>query len=310
MPITLITGTPGAGKTLFAVKLLAEKLVPTGRTIYTNIAGLREFAPNVKAVPDDAAYNWRDYDDGCIFIFDEIQRQYPVKNSMTKNPEYISGYETHRHRGMDFYFITQGPYLIDRHLHPLIDRHYHIYRPFGLKRSTVMDWNGINPNPAPKQSRSNASVKNFRFPKKYFDLYQSATVHTVKARVPWKLVLTLGGMVAAFALGGTYLYSRLASSSLFGDTPTASIDADPSNSLAGGQLDPQLGYPPSGTLDAPCAALVATGSRAALVRFGVALASLPLKNVSGQFVTVQNITGEPVTVARCRPSGAQQRPTP
>lgn len=197
MPITLVTGTPGAGKTLFAVKKIVEEIIPTGRPIYVNINGFSHPSPNVHVVGEEGPREWLSYPDGAFCIFDEVQRQYPFKNSMSKNPDYITGYETHRHRGMDFIFITQGPYLIDRHLHPLIDHHFHIYRPFGLKRSTVLEWQGVNEKPAPLQSRANAVVRNFNFPKKYFSHYKSATIHTVKMTIPWKLV----GFFLLLALG-------------------------------------------------------------------------------------------------------------
>lgn len=217
MPITLITGTPGAGKTLFAVKKLLEEVLPTGRPVYTNIAGFSapQF-PNLHVIGDEGPREWINYPDGAFCVFDEVQRQYPFKNSMTKNPDYITGYETHRHRGMDFIFITQGPYLIDRHLHPLIDRHYHVYRPFGFRRSTLLEWQGVNPNPAPLQSRANAAVKNFTFPKKYFSHYKSATQHTVKVRFPWKLAAIFAAILGLCAFAVYRGYSALSSDLIAG----------------------------------------------------------------------------------------------
>lgn len=227
MPITLITGTPGAGKTLYAVKMLIEQYLPTGRQIYTNINGLDVGNDNVHVLPEDGPMTWMSYPDGSLFFFDEVQTQYPFKNSMSKTPDYIKAYETHRHRGMDFVFITQGPYLLDRHLHPLIDRHMHVYRPFGLKRSTVLEWNGVNPNPAPAQSRSNALVKNFSFPKKYFDYYKSATVHTVKMRWPVKLIVVLFALL--FAFGGLiyFAFFRIPDLSVFSDEPLENLHTGP-----------------------------------------------------------------------------------
>lgn len=207
MPITLITGTPGAGKTLFAVKQIFEDLLPTGRDVYSNISGLDASGyENLHIVDKDAPFHWMDYPDGAIFVFDEIQEQYPFKNAMSKAPPYITGYETHRHKGFDFFFITQGPYLIDRHLHPLIQTHYHIYRPFGMKRSTVLMWNGVNAKPEPAQNRSNAIVKNFSFPAKYFDKYKSATKHTVKLRIPWKLIGIFVLLLLGFGFLGYKVY--------------------------------------------------------------------------------------------------------
>lgn len=203
MPITLVTGTPGAGKTLYTVQLLVEKLHKQGRRIFHNISGLdlRELAKigvnpfMIHAVGDDGPFEWFEYPDGSMFIFDEVQRQYPPRNTMSKVPKFISEYETHRHRGMDFYFITQGPRLIDRHLHDLITRHFHLYRAFGMKRSQVYSWNAVNPNPNPAQTKKNSVNAQFAFPKKMYRLYKSASLHTVKREIPWKIVVYSVGAV-------------------------------------------------------------------------------------------------------------------
>lgn len=204
MPITLITGTPGAGKTLYTVRLLVEKIAQEGRHVFHNINGLdlRELAKLglnpflIQRCGEEGPLDWFEYPDGSIFIFDEVQRQYPPRNTMSKVPRHISEYETHRHRGMDFYFVTQGPRLIDRHLHDLITKHVHLYRPFGVKMSQVYTWNLVNPNPNPAQSKSNSVNASFRFPPKLYKLYRSASMHTVKRQIPWKVVGYATGAVA------------------------------------------------------------------------------------------------------------------
>lgn len=212
MPITLVTGTPGAGKTLFVVKELIEKLSKDGRPIYHNITGLDLVAlAKMKVNPfnifycgDDGPYNWPEYDPGCIFIFDEVQQQYPPRNPSSKTPEYLAGLETHRKKGHDFWMITQHPSLIDNHVKRLASRHFHLYRPFGLARSTLFEWQGVNSEPNPRQSRSNAATNGFSFPKNYFKAYHSAEIHTVKARIPWRLVAIVVALFVA-ASGVAYM---------------------------------------------------------------------------------------------------------
>ena len=275
MPITLITGTPGAGKTLYAVKKLVEELVPSGRQIFVNINGLDVPNENVHPCDDETPMKWMDYPDGSIFIFDEVQRQYPFKNAMSKVPDYITAYETHRHRGMDFYFITQGPHLLERHLFPLIDRHFHIYRPFGLKRSTVLEWNGVNPTPAPRQSRTNAMIKSFNFPKKYFSLYKSATVHTVKMRVPWKLVIVVGLVFAAFLTLGIWGFFKFSGGGFM--DPTKNGLSDPQKIAAGGDDVFDLTNPMAKEQEPPaplCASLVASSPSSLHFRYAGRLVSV------------------------------------
>lgn len=205
MAVTLLTGTPGAGKTLYAVQLLVEKFAPSGRRIVTDIEGLQDLPDNVIVVPQgsDMATRWHLEEDGTLFIFDECQRHYPVRNSQSKPPIYISEFETHRHRAFDFFLITQDPRLIDRHLHPLIGMHIHLYRAFNMKRSIIYEWNVINPNPAPAQSKSTAIRKHWSFPKQHFKKYKSASQHTMKLRVPGKLMIILGCILifGGWALG-------------------------------------------------------------------------------------------------------------
>lgn len=88
MPITLITGKPGAGKTLAAVKMIVEDLLPTGRPIYAQINGLQYDALGVlRLVADDqvqdaaarvaALRHWHELPDGAVIIIDECQDVFP-----------------------------------------------------------------------------------------------------------------------------------------------------------------------------------------------------------------------------------------
>lgn len=198
--LTLVTGSPGAGKTLWTVKHIVEELVPTGRPIFTNINGLNIDAPNVHQCDDDMPYKWFEQEDGSIFVFDEVQRQYPPRHATSKVPKHISEYQTHRHKGMDIFLVTQGPKLIDRHLHDLTERHVHLFRAFGMSRSKIYDWGSVNDTPQPPQSWSSAMKSTFNFPKKYYDYYKSATIHTVQPRLPWKWFLLIG-VLGLFVIG-------------------------------------------------------------------------------------------------------------
>lgn len=237
MPIHLITGKPGAGKTLCAVKLLVEEHVPTGRPVYAYIDGLAYEELGVKRlVPEEDELNdakrisalrtWHNVEEGAIVFIDECQHCFPPRNGASAVPPYIRHFETHRHYGQDIVLITQGPKLIDRHLHDLIDQHWHVFRAFGLKTSVIRKWQGVNPEPEPSQNESNVAKDRFVFPKKYFRLYKSATVHTVQARLPWgKLGIALGAFLMAVA-GFALTFRSLTTRSVDGSAEiAASIDA-------------------------------------------------------------------------------------
>lgn len=88
--ITLITGTPGSGKTLFAVTKILEyvkqnqKLLEQGkepRMIYANIDGL-----NIDGV-EPAPVDWRDTPDGSVIFYDEIQQLEPFQKTYPNPPK-------------------------------------------------------------------------------------------------------------------------------------------------------------------------------------------------------------------------------
>lgn len=240
--ITLVTGTPGAGKTLWNVNNILTNLLKTGRPIYSNINGLSIDDPNVTIVDDDVMTKWMDYPDGSIFIFDECQTVYRPRASGAKVPDYIAKFETHRHHGFDFYLITQYPGFIDKNIRELVGLHVHLYRPFNLKRSQVFEWPAVNPDPNPAQSAATASRKQFVFPKSAYQHYKSASQHTMKVRLPWgPILMVLASMLVAVA-GSLYAFR-----SVFPAAPAASISTDatqsPVDSLTGDTKDRRADYP-------------------------------------------------------------------
>ena len=206
--IYLITGTPGAGKTLFTVKMLLENLVHDGREIYTNIEGLNVDQEHVHHIENDEVKDWPNLPDKRIYIIDECQQHFPNRNQSSRVPLHVSKFETHRHHGHDFYLITQGPTLLDPHIRPLVTEHIHLYRAYGLSRASVFRWNTINMTPNPVQSRITAERENFSYPKKYFQNYKSSVQHTAKSRIPKKL-LAIAALLIAGAVFAVYNFFQI-----------------------------------------------------------------------------------------------------
>lgn len=205
--IRLITGIPGAGKTLLAVEIIRDVMLSdTPRVIYTNIKGLDHTALRTFDLVDPTA--WFDLPDGSMVIIDECQQYFPPRPNGSKVPESVSRFETHRHQGLDIVLISQHPRLLDQNIRRLVEHHQHCYRPFGLKQRTVMEWNVCNDDPTPKQSESSAELVKKKFDTSLYQYYQSATVHTHKTRYPWKKIILFAasivvfiGCVTAFILG-------------------------------------------------------------------------------------------------------------
>lgn len=192
--ITLITGTPGAGKTLYAlnyVKDLAER--ETRPVFYNGIADL-----NLPWTEIDKGEDWHQCPTGAIVVIDECQRVFRPRGNGTAVPKHVELLETHRHMGIDLVIITQHSMLIESNVRKLVGRHFHVMRTFGMARATVHEWASVKDNC--DKSRSDSIKHSFGYPKESYKWYKSAELHTHKARIPMKLwvfgilPLVLGGI--------------------------------------------------------------------------------------------------------------------
>lgn len=185
--ITLITAVPGSGKTLYSISLI-DKALRDGRQVYTNIDSLvlDKFHNNSNLHP--APLDWTLVPDGSLVVYDEAQQLglYPAdaKAGLVTDPR-LKAMETHRHRGIDLVFITQSPTLVHHHIRKLCGEHVHFYRGRGSRVVAKYVWSHSVSNPNNRGEQSRASSSLFRFPKKYFSYYQSATIHTHRFSVPW-----------------------------------------------------------------------------------------------------------------------------
>jgi len=187
--ITLITGVPGAGKTLRAVYLIMQAL-EKGRLVFTDIDGFNH--PDVQTAPND----WRDTPEGSLVVYDESQKTYPSTGKAGRvEDERITSLETHRHTGHDLIFITQAPTLIHHHIRKLVGLHIHVHRAAGLKRATLFTWDFTCEAPNDRREQERADTENWFYPKDLFKYYKSATIHTHKFNVPKKIAFALSAVV-------------------------------------------------------------------------------------------------------------------
>lgn len=196
MAINLITGQPGAGKTLRMlqeVKILSE--AENRQVYYSGVADLK--LPWIEIEAD----KWFECPVGSIIVIDEAQRVFRNRANGSAVPKHVSELETHRHHGFDIFMTTQQPRLIDSNVRALVGRHLHVMRAFGLQRANVHEWYGINENCA--KSRKDSVLHKWSYPKDVFDYYKSAELHTVKKRLPAKLLWLL---ILPFVLVGAVYY--------------------------------------------------------------------------------------------------------
>ena len=193
MSIILHSGIPGAGKSHRLVKMIRDELIPTGRNVVANIEGLKLPGVDVISQDDDAPMRWQDYPDGTIFVFDEIWKWWGSDLSPTKMPEAIKQLRVHRHRGFDFHIITQDPSDLTKRVRTLIQEHHHQRRILGSGRIRVDRYHGINEEPAKDVKAEDSDPSFYHLDPSIFPLYKSATQHTMRRRIPRKLVLAISG---------------------------------------------------------------------------------------------------------------------
>jgi zona occludens toxin len=234
--ITLITGAPGAGKSSALVSLLVE--LAKGREIYAN--GIPDLKVPHTPLPDP--HTWPDtVPDGAAIVIDEVQNAWRPMGPGQKVPADIAALETHRHRGLDFFIITQGPRLVHSNVRALVGRHVHL-RELGVLGRWWYEWPECNDQCA--TSWKNAPIKKrYRLNKETFGLYKSASVHVKPIRsFPKMLVVALAAVVGTVGLA-YYSYTRIQARIAPPATKPAAVDAKaPGASLNGSVGTPAKPY--------------------------------------------------------------------
>lgn len=197
--ITLITGLPGNGKTLFALSYIKAKAEKEGREVYYH--GISQLTlPWTEFKAED----WPTLPDGSMVVIDESQFIFPRKPNGAQLPEHYEKLAVHRHKGLDIYLITQHPTLLDNFVRKLVGQHFHAVRKFGFERSTIYEWSAANPAPETVASQKSAIPLKWSFDKKAYDWYKSAEVHTVKKRIPAKVVMV--GVLVVAVIGSLFWF--------------------------------------------------------------------------------------------------------
>jgi len=223
------TGLPGHGKTLSTLSEVEEyrtnqtddkgNPLPDREVFYFGINELK-----LNWLPLENPHKWYELPDNCIVVIDEAQEHFPVRSPKDKVPEYCSKFERHRHTGIDIFLITQDVRFLDHHVRRLVGNHKHIERKFGTETAVILSWEKTG-DPDDYHSREKAEKAPYRYPKKYYSAYKSATIHTVKRKFP-KILLLIPAIFLVIGLAIYFLYSTL----LGGDSKQAEVLADSASS--------------------------------------------------------------------------------
>lgn len=194
--LTLITGQPGHGKSLYTIAFVEAKRKAESRPVF--YFGIPELSLPWTMLED--ATKWHECPEKSIIVIDEVQKVMPPRPSSSKPPLHVSELETHRHKGFDLFFMTQDPSLVDNHLKKLAGEHIHLIRQWGRQKADLFKMQKV-------QDPTNANLKralhtSFPYPKEVFGWYKSADAHTHKKSIPLKYYMMYALPVVAVAAAG------------------------------------------------------------------------------------------------------------
>lgn len=244
--ITLISGVPGAGKSLYCVtEVLLVLQTQNRKAISEGKAPRRVFVDGIPDLlvehePAEDVRKWHEWiPDGSVLVVDEIQRYWRPDNSKSV-PEDIAALELHRHRGVDIFIMTQHPMLLNLNVRKLIGKHIHLRRTaLGVY---VYEWSEcVTPDSAWKSAISKLK---WSHPKSSFGLYKSASEHQkVKFRIP-RVLITLILSVLVFIGAGGYvaytIYSSVVGSNKSKEQTAQSADKKPQPLVSSSQAQTAL----------------------------------------------------------------------
>jgi len=195
MPIEIFTGQPGNGKTALMMERLVEEAKAGNRPLFAfGIDGLK---PGLATVLEDAR-RWNDKDgegsyiipDGSLIFVDEAWKWFGHLHDATRQqtPKHVLDLAEHRHRGLDFIWTTQQPNQLYPFVRGLIGGHTHVVRRFGTKMIDVYKWGELNEEIKSSAKRDLAQRTTRLLPSSIYGEYKSAEVHTIKPRIPWKVM--------------------------------------------------------------------------------------------------------------------------
>lgn len=219
-PLTVITGLPGSGKTLFTLTSVEEYAKRESFKVYYH--GIPQLTLDWEML--DEPKDWHKLPNKSIIVIDESQSTFPPRSSSAAMPEHVAAANTLRHKSHMLVLITQHPMLIDGSIRKLCTKHYHVERFYGFQKSTVHEFLKIRDNC--DKSTKGSIANHFVYPKEVFNWYKSADMHTIKKRIPARLILVIVLPLIAIAL--VYVFIKTMGGMTSGDkikgaTPSAGV---------------------------------------------------------------------------------------
>lgn len=188
-PIILVTGLPGAGKSLFVTSQFLK-----GK------AGVYQAGLKGSVFPSIDASKWFNSPHGAVIAVDEAWKWFAPQPPTKEPPEHYTRLPEIRHEGRTLILATQHPNDLDARVRRRVGKHFHLVRVFGSERSNVHQWDHCHED---VDSRTDTDSFIWEFDKEAYALYKSASLHKIKTEVPRRLKRVpyyVAGAVVAFVL--------------------------------------------------------------------------------------------------------------
>lgn len=210
------TGQPGHGKTLHALDH-ALTLRDEGRLVFVgNVTEFQYEKARMLPITPEQFRDWMNFlPDGAVCVIDEAYEHgmLPKRPAGAKVPAHVEQLAKHRHKGLDFIFVSQSPATqCDSFVHDLIEQHIHVRRMWGLPFAWLRKFFYMERNPLKATPNVIARV---RLPKRPQGLYRSTTMDTTQKHVPWYVIALAIGI--PLVLGGAWYSVHDVEQSLSGE---------------------------------------------------------------------------------------------
>lgn len=222
MSITLITGKPGTGKTVFAVSGYIKPELQKGRIVYTNGIPDLKFR-HIELTKEDlnrwderepvegrkGVYELTTIKEDALIVVDEAADVWPALH-IKEIPQFLQYLRKHRKHALDFLLLTQDPHFLHPHVLLNVDRHIHLVTDW--RGTYSYEWPEYCVNPIMPSNQSRAVSKPYKLDKSVFTEFYSATKHLPKQKrsVP-KMVYAAVAMLFLVPAAAYGVYNTIAS---------------------------------------------------------------------------------------------------